>query len=785
MKIETDLSSKLISSAEKMKLIALMRSGRGDPRIAESRGAGIALIGAGCSASAGIPMASGVVDLALIHLANRQTPNGAQDNLTGQKAYSFLSEKGYDFQSPYGSSKLYGELFDRHIPGNSTQKQIIHEAIKLGSKKINWSHIRLGQLVSNQFISTIITTNFDQLVLEGMVKNGVIPVVADGIGALNQIKSNPPTPQLVHFHGSMHAYQLRNSETTISETSTKPIAIAAVGNLLKDADYLLVVGYSGGEEGLMNIIIESVKGLPNTPIFWVTYGSQISDYTLQLKNGSEAFYHIANQNSDDFFEDVVQNLQIERPEWMENPIQWLRRSASSISTSGGTIDRLFYEYLLELDILERKLDFHRKDSDLNQRPVKLVNAYNSAGHFAEAYTALYPINYKIGIDAGTRLGRDLAESLMIDFTPEKFDLLMKVIEYLTQSNDLAQYSRTRDFVVSILSMCDVLFQSGLELKKAQELIDLAITVNRLYPDGDDKDWQFGAACERAGQIAEANGFFDKASRFFVQGLRVRRQQYADKSSLPIQRDIMLFLQRLGELNFGIRDYLLSANYLTDSFLIGSELIQKGDENWKRTTLFDLSGISRNLGLLSYRNENFLDSLENHRYAYQLRVFVSQFNNTAQVQMSVAESLLDLGSVYRRLRKDDEAEQKSRQALQIYRKLRLNFDTPSIKRKLSLALNSLSTILMIKENFSEAIELNVESLASSLNISYVITNALSCYDVAIVHMIRAKIAIAMSEKPDARQSIERAEQILAGLEIEQFEASANGARQRLKDLKRLL
>ena len=86
-------------------------------------------------------------------------------------------------------------------------------------------HLCLGELVKRRSPSTVLTTNFDQLVLSGMARAGVLPVVCDGIESLNRIAGAPRHPQLVELHGSRHTYLLRNRPEDVEAIRSDPASV--------------------------------------------------------------------------------------------------------------------------------------------------------------------------------------------------------------------------------------------------------------------------------------------------------------------------------------------------------------------------------------------------------------------------------------------------------------------------------------------------------------------------------------------------------------------------------
>ena len=192
----------------------------GDP-LKRNWGSAVFLIGAGCSYSAGIPLAGEIakqcaVELASKYSAGKFNPEDAIAALNWLKEKQKLQLKLDPAEPEWG--KLYGHIFQEHFKAATQQRNIILTAIDKSGGKINWAHVCLGELVRRGYIHTVLTTNFDQLVLQGIIRTGLLPVIADGIESLTRISSRPEHPQVVHLHGSMHTYSPRNSLRAVKET---------------------------------------------------------------------------------------------------------------------------------------------------------------------------------------------------------------------------------------------------------------------------------------------------------------------------------------------------------------------------------------------------------------------------------------------------------------------------------------------------------------------------------------------------------------------------------------
>jgi hypothetical protein len=161
------------------------------------------LIGPGCSISAKIPGAVEIAKRMVREIAlsfgccNKAVVKSADIDIL--KAYeSLIAHKFFDrFTNDDPSSslseetidwfKVYDEMFRRHFTAPDDVRDLFSAIVNEADGAINWAHLCLGELVMQNYVSTVLTTNFDQLVLSGMVRAGVLPVVCDGIESLNRI----------------------------------------------------------------------------------------------------------------------------------------------------------------------------------------------------------------------------------------------------------------------------------------------------------------------------------------------------------------------------------------------------------------------------------------------------------------------------------------------------------------------------------------------------------------------------------------------------------------------
>ena len=311
-------------------LVRRLRTSR--PLGSDAWGGGIVLIGAGCSVSAGIPISSGVIDIALRHIAIRARLDERVnlEAMQGEAVYNLLKSENLlsDIDAQYGSA-LYSELFEKILTDATQEREVIREAIDRSGGRINWAHLRLGQLVKAHCVHTILTTNFDQLALEGLVRNGILPAVADGIEALNRVDPRPKLPQLVHIHGSLHNYRRINSTRQLEDVGRNGEVYRSISSLLRDAPFLLIVGYRGEENGLITPLTEALSSFDGKPVYWTFYGQEPSKAAKDLQKRGKVKL-LFGQDADRLFDSLANGLNLGLPEWMGNPVATLNKDFDKI-----------------------------------------------------------------------------------------------------------------------------------------------------------------------------------------------------------------------------------------------------------------------------------------------------------------------------------------------------------------------------------------------------------------------------------------------------------------------
>jgi len=295
-------------------------------------------------------------------------------------------------------SRVYDALFAEHYNTPDDAREIFSQFVEGADGRVNWAHLCLGELAKQRLVSTIITTNFDQLVLAGLVRSGVLPVVCDGIESLTRIRGTPRHPQLIELHGSRHTYRLRNAPEDLAALLNDAQAIAAIESLFQELRVFVVVGYGGRETGVMDLLINAARHFTDKRLFWALHGSDpaaLSDKARDLLATSRNSALLIGQDADSLFLHLLRELSVGAPETIRDPLFLARLHAKQLAqhdpvqvaeaaTIGATIERHRSEIVAMAEALNR----HRQKQTATETALAKARELRLAGNHVEALKIL-------------------------------------------------------------------------------------------------------------------------------------------------------------------------------------------------------------------------------------------------------------------------------------------------------------------------------------------------------------------------------------------------------------
>lgn len=253
------------------------------------------LLGAGVSASTGIPLANQMVKI--IQEAYPQTTKTVKD----------------------GSYAEYMKILPE-----GTRKEFIKKYT--ANPKLNLAHLYLSSFIKHGYIDRILTTNFDPLIIKSLALNNIFPSVYDLAESKDFDSDNVVDPSVFYIHGRYNGYYVLNTTKEVSLHSK--ITRKLFADTAKNRCWI-VIGYSGVNDPLYSLLTK-IKRYRHG-LYWVGYKDTPPSPSLLngiLKNESASY--IEGYDADHFFMKLAGKMNLEKPEILNKPLELIKDVVLSI-----------------------------------------------------------------------------------------------------------------------------------------------------------------------------------------------------------------------------------------------------------------------------------------------------------------------------------------------------------------------------------------------------------------------------------------------------------------------
>lgn len=290
--------------------------------------------GAGCSLSAGIPLAGTL-------LKEIESTSGLRELTSG---LSPEDRKDYGKCMARLSKSQRRKLLTRHID----------------AAKVNWAHIALACLMEAGYVSRVVTFNFDNILAKACGLLGIYPATYDFTSSSPNLHKMIVDPSIVHLHGQGYGFSLLNSD---DETNPQAKTLNKfIDDTLQEADALFI-GYSG----LADAFFKELKKAYNqhNHLYWAAYEQSLKHENLKhinkfFRKNSNLTHFIGEADADQFLIQLAQGLECFPPEVVDNPAQHVlslldKLTDFPVSNYNNPIDILnscrwhLYEYRAKID----------------------------------------------------------------------------------------------------------------------------------------------------------------------------------------------------------------------------------------------------------------------------------------------------------------------------------------------------------------------------------------------------------------------------------------------------
>lgn len=309
------------------------------------------LLGAGASAAAGVPTAGHMIagfkaDLfASAHKIARREIDADDPVWASRISIYFDGANGFP---PSGNPSEYQVAFERIYPEARDRRTYMDQQISKGSP--SFGHRVMAALIASRKLPLLFTTNFDDLIEQATRAMDELLDASErarlAVSALNSTDiaerclRESDWPLLVKIHGDYQSVALKNTE---EELQTQDRTLRRVLSESTRRFGLAVVGYSGRDASIMEVLVEALQGEDPFPgsLYWITRPStpllpMVTDLLEQARAKGVDVWVVESETFDELFAEVDRQMTL--PPVLAKAVSLARPATAVVDVALPTTD---------------------------------------------------------------------------------------------------------------------------------------------------------------------------------------------------------------------------------------------------------------------------------------------------------------------------------------------------------------------------------------------------------------------------------------------------------------
>lgn len=223
------------------------------------------------------------------------------------------------YKNTYGKEPDYSELLEEIAATEAERRGVLEsyfepnqEDREQGFKLPTAAHKAIAKLVAKGYVHVILTTNFDRLLEQALLEEGIQAVVVSSSDAITGAPPyiHPPVT-IVKLHGDYKDTRIKNSSAELAQYDD---ALNSYLDRILDEFGLIVAGWSGDWDAALRSAISRMKNRRYS-LYWLAYSSPsaAAQKLIDFRKGRV----VSGLSADGFFEGLLAKVEaLEEAAWL-------------------------------------------------------------------------------------------------------------------------------------------------------------------------------------------------------------------------------------------------------------------------------------------------------------------------------------------------------------------------------------------------------------------------------------------------------------------------------------